>query len=77
MSNDQFFSFNIGSTENVFNAKELTVFATTTHTYTHNALTHFLPGKHFLEQQQHVIFSKKKKEMHLFLIQNSIKQVTH
>lgn len=26
MSNDQFFSFNIGSTENVFNAKELTVF---------------------------------------------------
>lgn len=67
MSNDQFFSFNIGSTENVFNAKELTVFATTTHTYTHNALTHFLPGKQiFGTTATYNIFKEKKRNALIF-----------
>lgn len=67
MSNDQFFSFNIGSTENVLNAKELTVFATTTHTYTHNALTHFLPGKQIFGTTATCNIFKEKKRNALIL----------
>lgn len=62
-----FFPSILGAQKMFFNAKELTVFATTTHTYTHNALTHFLPGKQIFGTTATCNIFKEKKRNALIL----------